>query len=78
MSCLPPVNGIPYNFNGALSLENRYIILEQKVCELERIINDNMQTWFNKWAEENIDKIFGTIIYNEQEESISFTINKEI
>ena len=82
MSCLPPVKGIPYDFNGSLSLENQYIILAQKVCELETIINDNMQSWFTKWAEENIDNIFGNIIYNENDESISFTItrnfNKEV
>ena len=82
MSCLPPVKGIPYDFNGSLSLENQYIILAQKVCELETIINDNMQSWFTKWAEENIDNIIGNIIYNENDESISFTItrnfNKEV
>ena len=40
MSCLPPVKGIPYDFDGSLSLESRYIILAQYVCE---ILNNNTQ-----------------------------------
>lgn len=74
MSCLPPVKGIPYDFNGSLSLESRYIILAQYVCKLSKDIDENLRTWIAQWVTENIDNIFGNIMFNEDSGNLSFSI----
>lgn len=78
MSCLPPVKGIPYDFNGALSLESRYIILAQYVCEMKKAIDEHMQDWFKDWVNENLDNIFGNIMYDQPTETITFSVDTVI
>lgn len=78
MSCLPPVKGIPYDFNGALSLESRYIILAQYVCEMKKNIDEHMQEWFKDWVNENLDNIFGDIMYDQPTETITFSVDTVI
>lgn len=78
MSCLPPVKGIPYDFNGCLSLESRYIILAQYVCEMKKNIDDHMEDWFENWVKENLDNIFGNIMYNQPTETITFSVDTVI
>lgn len=78
MSCLPPVKGIPYDFNGSLSLESRYIILAQYVCEMKKAIDEHMTDWFEDWVKENLDNIFGNIMYDQTTETITFSIDTVI
>lgn len=78
MSCLPPVKGIPYDFNGALSLESRYIILAQYVCEMKKAIDEHMADWFEDWVKENLDNIFGNIMYDQPTETITFSVDTVI
>lgn len=78
MSCLPPVKGIPYDFNGALSLESRYIILAQYVCEMKKAIDEHMKDWFEDWVKENLDNSFGNVMYDQPTETITFSIDTVI
>lgn len=78
MSCLPPVKGIPYDFDGSLSLESRYIILAQYVCEMKKAIDEHMTDWFSEWVKENLDNIFGEIMYEQSTETLKFSINNII
>lgn len=78
MSCLPPVKGIPYDFDDALSLESRYIILAQYVCEMKKAIDEHMADWFEDWVKENLDNIFGDIMYDQATETITFSVDTVI
>lgn len=73
MSCLPPVKGIPYDFDGSLSLESRYIILAQYVCEMKNAIDNHMTDWFEDWVKENIENIIGQVMYEEDTETLVFS-----
>ena len=75
MSCLPPVKGIPYDFDGALSLESRYIILAQYVCEMKKALDEHMTDWFKEWTKENLENIFGQVMYEEDTETLVFSID---
>lgn len=75
MSCLPPIKGIPYDFDGSLSLESRYIILAQYVCEMKKDIDEHMIGWFENWVHENLENVFGKIMYEEDTETLVFSID---
>lgn len=78
MSCLPPIKGIPYDFDGSLSLESRYIILAQYVCSMKKAIDEHMTDWFEEWVKENLDNIFGEMMYDQPTETITFSVNSII
>lgn len=69
------IKGIPYDFNGTLSLESKVILLQNAVCQLSGAVDNNLQAWFSNWANENLDKIFGSIMYEEDTETIIFDID---
>lgn len=71
------IKGIPYDFNGNLSLENKVIMLSNAVCQMADALNDNLQAWFSQWAVENLDKIFGNIMYDAETETLIFDINTD-
>ena len=74
MSCLPPVKGIPYDFDGSLSLESRYIILAQYVCEMKKAIDEHMTDWFEDWVKENLDNMLQKLTLTVLED---FNVRKE-
>ena len=71
------IKGIPYDFNGNLSLENKVIMLSNAVCQMAEALDDNLQSWFSQWAIDNLDKIFGNIMYEAQTETLIFDINTD-
>lgn len=71
------IKGIPYDFNGTLSLESKVILLQNAVCQLAGAVDDNLQAWFSQWAIDNLDKIFGNIMYEAKTETLIFDINTD-
>lgn len=71
---IPPINGIPYDFNGCLSLENRYIILAEYVRRLYNDVDNNFNEYLTNWANENLSNILGDIMYTEETENLKFKI----
>lgn len=73
-NCYPPIRGIPYDFNGNLSLENMYRILAADFCDMKNKIDNSMETLFSEWAKANLENIFGDIMYDQKSETITFSI----
>lgn len=71
------IKGIPYDFNGNLSLENKVILLSNAVFQMADALDDNLQSWFSQWAVDNLDKIFGNIMYKADTETLVFDINTD-
>lgn len=73
-NCYPPIRGIPYDFNGNLSLENMYRILAADFCDMKNKIDNSMEKLFTEWAKVNLENIFGNIMYDQRTETITFSI----
>lgn len=73
-NCYPPIRGIPYDFNGNLSLENMYRILAADFCDMKNKIDNSMEILFTEWAKANLENIFGDIMYDQGTETITFSI----
>lgn len=72
--CFEPCRGIPYSFNGCLSMEQKVNILAKNFCSMKEDINNEMNDWFKEWVINNLDGVFGDIMYNEEEEKVTFSI----
>lgn len=77
-NCYPPIRGIPYDFNGTLSLENLYRILASDFCGMKDAIDHQMNAWFAEWVKNNLEGVFGDIMYSQDTETITFSIENII
>ena len=73
-NCYPPIRGIPYDFNGNLSLENMYRILAADFCDMKTAIDNNLTAWFTEWVKLHLEEVFGNVMYNQDTETITFSI----
>lgn len=66
--------GIPYSITGALTLEQKYIILANAFIGFEKDISDHLTSWFDEWVKENLDGVFGDIMYEQDTETVIFSV----
>lgn len=67
--------GIPYSIDGALTLEQKYIILANAFVAFEDDVSKNLDSWFTSWVEKNLSTVFGDVMYDEDSETLTFSID---
>lgn len=67
--------GIPYSISGALTLEQKYIILANAFIGFENSISNNLDDWFTEWVKNNLERVFGDVMYDEPSETITFSVD---
>lgn len=68
--------GIPYSITGALTLEQKYIILANAFIGFEKDISDHLTSWFDEWVTENLGRVFGDVMYEADTETVRFFLNE--
>lgn len=74
MNCCT-IKGIPYNFDGCLTLESKVIQLSQAVCVMADAVDNEFEQWLENYVRNNLSRIFGEIMYVPETETIRFSVN---